>query len=98
MISSDDDPNSTKSDGEYDSEHDPDVDMRMQNNVDAPDVFELDGNVDMEREGDEEQKEYEEDKDDDEMDEDDERYKDEDNGKEPRMIGQGEMVNISSHD
>jgi len=36
-ISSDDDTNSTELDCEYDSELDPDVDMCMENTVDAPD-------------------------------------------------------------
>jgi hypothetical protein len=37
-ISSNDDTDSTeKSDGEYDSELNPDVDMRMEDDVDAPD-------------------------------------------------------------
>jgi hypothetical protein len=38
-MSSDDDTDSTKSDGEYDSELDPDVDMLMENDVDAPVVI-----------------------------------------------------------
>ena len=51
-ISSDDDIDSTQSDGEYDSELDPDVDMRMEDNVDAPESIDLDGDVDMGRDGD----------------------------------------------
>jgi hypothetical protein len=46
-ISSDDDPDSTESDGEYDSELDPDVDMRMEDDVNALDGVDLDGDVDM---------------------------------------------------
>jgi hypothetical protein len=94
-ISSDDDTNSTKSDGEYDSELD--VDMCMQDNVGAPDSVDIDGNVDMETDGDDgedEEEEYE--KEEEVVDEDEE--KDEDNGKEPRTIGQGEMVNTSADD
>jgi len=36
-ISSDDDTDTTESDGKYDPEHDPDVAMRMEDDVDAPD-------------------------------------------------------------
>jgi len=36
-MSSDDDTDSTESDGKYHSELDPDVDMRMEDDVDAPD-------------------------------------------------------------
>jgi hypothetical protein len=93
-ISSDDDTDSTESDGEYDSELDPDVDMRMEDDVDAPDGVDLDGDVDMERDGDDEEEEDEkkEDEEEEEVDE------DEDDGKEPRTIGQGEMVNTSADD
>jgi len=52
-ISSDDDTDSTELDGEYDSELDRDVDMRIEYDVDAPDGGDLDGNVDMERYGEE---------------------------------------------
>ena len=96
-ISSDDDTDSTeKSDGEYDSELDPDVDMRMEDDVDAPDGVDLDGDVDMERDGDDDEEEDEEEED--EEKEDEEEDKDEDDGKEPRTIGQGEMVNTSADD
>jgi len=99
-ISSDDDTDSTKSDGEYDSELDPDVDMRMEDDVDAPDGVNLDGDVDMERDGDdvEEEDEKKEDEEEEVVDEDEEEDKDEDDGKEPRTIGQGEMVNTSADD
>ena len=51
-ISSNDDTDSTeKSDGEYDSELDPDVNMRMEAYLEAPDGVDLDGDVDMERDG-----------------------------------------------
>ena len=53
--------------------------------------------MDMERDGeDEEDEEVEDEKKEEEVDEDEED--DEDNGKEPRMIGQGEMVNTSPDD
>jgi len=86
------------------------VDVRKEDDVDAPDGVDFDGNVDMERHGDneeeedeeeedeekedEEEEEEEEDKDEDEEEED----KDENDGKEPRTIGQGEMVNSSADD
>jgi len=99
-IFSDNDTDSTESDGEYDSELDPDVDMRMKDDVDAPDSIDLDGNVDMERDGDDEEEEDEKKEDEEEevVDEDEEDDKNEDDGKEPRTIGQGEMVNTSADD
>jgi len=45
--SSDVDTKCNESDGEYDSEHDSDVDIRMEDDVDAPDGVDLDGDVDM---------------------------------------------------
>jgi hypothetical protein len=90
-ISSDDDTDSTEeSETQFVSELDPDVDMRMEDDVDAPDGIDLAGDVDMERDGDDEVV-----GDDQEADEEEE---DEDDGKEPRMIGQGEMVNPSADD
>jgi len=50
-ISSDDDTDSTKSDGEYYSECDSDVDMCMEDDVDALDGIDSDGDVDMEMNG-----------------------------------------------
>jgi hypothetical protein len=99
-ISSENDTNSTESDGKYDSELDPDVDMRMEDDVDALDGVDLDGEVDMESDGDDEEEEDEnkEDEEEEEVDEDEEEDKDEDDGKEPRTIGQGEMVNTSVDD
>ena len=100
-ISSDDDTDSTELDGEYDSELDPDVDMRMEDDVDAPDGVDLGGNVDMERDGDDDEEEDDGKEDDEEVekeDEDEEEDLDEDDGKEPRTIGQGEMVNTSAVD
>jgi hypothetical protein len=103
-ISSDNDPGSTeKSDGEYDSELDPGVDMRMRDDdVDAPHGVDLNDDVDMERDGDDDEEEDEEKEDEkvvEEEDEDEEEEdKDEDDGKKPRTIGQGEMVNTSADD
>ena len=61
--------------------------------MDTPDGADLDGNVDMERDGDDDEEEDEE-----EEDKDEEEDEDEDNGREPRMIGQQEMVNTSADD
>jgi len=102
-ISSDDDTDSAKSHGKYDSERDCDVDMRMEDDVDALDSIDLDGNVDMERDSeDEEDEEGEDEKEEEEVDEeeeeDEDEDEDEDNGKEPQTIGQGEMVNTSADD
>jgi len=55
-ISADDATDSIKElGGEYDSEHDCDVDMRKEDDVDAPDSVDWDGDVDMERDGDDEE-------------------------------------------
>jgi hypothetical protein len=90
-ISSDDGTDSTEeSDSEFDSELDPNVDMRMEDDVDAPDGVDLDGDVDMERDGDDQVEEDEQ--------EEDEEEEEENDGKEPRTIGQGEMVNTSADD
>jgi len=102
-ISSDDDTDSNESDGEYDSDHDSDVDMHMEDDVDTPDGVDLDGDVDMERDGDYEEEEDEEEEDEEKEDEEEEEEeeeedKDEDDAKEPRTIGQGEMVNTSADD
>jgi len=100
-ISSEDDTDSTESDGKYVSELDPDMDMRMEDDVDAPDGVDLDGDVDMERDGDDDEEKDEEKEDEEvveEEDEDEEEDQDEDDGKEPRTIGQGEMVNRSADD
>jgi hypothetical protein len=97
--SSDDDTDSTESDGEYHSELDAEVDMCMEDDVDAPDGVDLDGNVDMQRDGEDEENEEEED----EKEEDDKAVEvvvdeDEDNGKEPWTTGQGELANTSADD
>ena len=98
-ISSDDDIDSTRSDGEYDSEHDSDVVMRMEDNVDTPDSVDLDGDMDIERNGDDEEEKDEEEEDMDEEDEEEEdEDEDEDDGKEPWTISQGEMANTSADD
>jgi hypothetical protein len=58
-ISSDDDTDSTELDGEYHSVLNPDVDMRMEDDVDAQDGVDLDGEVDMDRNGVDEEEEDE---------------------------------------
>jgi len=74
----------------------------MKDDVDEPDSFDSDGYVDMERDSEDEEDEEEEDeKEEEEVDEDKEEEdedEDEDNRKEPRTIGQREMVNISADD
>jgi len=94
-ISSDDDTDSTESNGDYDSELD--VDMCMEDDVDAPDGVDIDGDVDLERDGEDGEDEEEEDEREEEVVDEDEE-EDENNGKEPRTIGQGEMVNTSADD
>ena len=90
--STDDVTDSTEeSESEFGSELDPDVDLLMEDDVDTPDGIGLDGEVDMERYGDDEVEE-------DEQEEDEEEEEDEDDGKEPWTIGQGEMVNTSADD
>jgi len=84
------------------------VDVRKEDDVDAPDGVDFDGNVDMERHGDNEEEEDEEEEDEEKEDEEEEEEdKDEDeeeedkdgnDGNEPRTIGQGEMVNSSADD
>jgi len=84
--------------GECDSEIDSDVVMCVEDIVDALDGVHLDGDenmemdVDVEEEQDEEEQD-EEKEDKEEENQDEEEDKDEDDGKEPRMIGQGESVN-----
>jgi len=87
-ISSEDDTDFTESDGEYDSELE--VDIYMEDNVHTPDCFDIDGDVDMERDGEDGEDEEEEDEKEEEVVDEDEE-EDEDNGKEPRMIDQGGM-------
>jgi len=76
-ISSDDDTDSTESDGEFDSEHDPDGDMPMNDDIDAPDGINLGGDMDMEWDRDDEEEEDKEEEDEEEKDEDEEENKDE---------------------
>jgi len=74
-----------------------DVVMCMEDDVDAPAGVDINGDVNMEldgEDGDNEDEEYE--MEDVVVDEDEEE--DEDNGKEPRTIGQGEIVNASADD
>jgi len=91
-----DDTDSTESDGEYDSALD--VDMYMENDVDAPDGVVIDSEVDMERAGEDEEDEEEEDEKEEEEVVDEDEEEDEDNGKEPQTIGQGAMVSTSADD
>jgi len=94
-ISSDDHTDSTEeSEGEYDSEHDSDATMRMEDDGHAPDGVDLDSDVDMEMDHDDEEDADEEE----EEDEDEDNNEDEDDGKGPRTIGQGEMVNTLADD
>jgi hypothetical protein len=60
--------------------------MRMEDDMDAPDGVDLNGDVNMDRHGDDELEEDEQ--------EDDEE--EEDDGKEPQTIAPGEMVNTSA--
>jgi len=69
----------------------------MEDDGDAPDGVDIDGDVDMQRDGEDEEVEDEQDEKEEEgMDENEEV--DEDNGKEPRTIGQGKLVNTSADD
>jgi len=88
-----------ESDCEYDSEHHSNVDMRMENDVDAPDGVDIHCDVDMGWDGgnDEDEDAEEEDQEKEEV-ENDDKDEDEDDGKEPRTIGQGEVVNSSADD
>jgi hypothetical protein len=94
-ISSDDDANSTESHSEYDSELL--VDMCMEDDVDALDGVDIDGDVDIERVGEDEEDEEEEDEKEEQVLEEDEE-EDEDNGKEHCTIVQGEMTNKLAYD
>jgi len=79
--------------------------MRMKDDVDALDGVDLDSNVDMERDGDNDEEGDEEEKDEEKEDEEEveeedeeEEEEDKDDGKEPRTIGQGEIINTSADD
>jgi len=95
---SDDDTNSTKeSDSEYNAEHGSHVDMCMQDDMDTLYGIDLDANVDMDGDVNNGEEKDEVEKDEEQGDEEDED-EDDDDGKEPRTIGQGEMVNTSADD
>jgi hypothetical protein len=64
----------------------------MEDDVDAVEGVDFDGDFDMERDSDDEEE------DDEVGDDEEEEDKDEDDGKKPRTIGQGEMVNSSADD
>jgi len=83
-------PSGVELDGNVDMERDGD-------NEEEEDEEEEDEEEDDEEEEDEEE-EDDEDKDEKEEDEDDDQDEDEDDGKEPRTIGQGELVNTSADD
>jgi hypothetical protein len=72
--------------------------MGMQDDVDAPDGFDIDGDVHMESAGEVGEDEEEDDEKEEEVVVDEDEEENEDNGKEPRTIGQGEMVNTSADD
>jgi len=106
-ISSDDDTDCThKSDHDYDSQLNHGVDMHTMDDVDSPDGVDSDSDANMEMvrdydkvedtEGEDGMREDEEKVEED--DEDEEEDKDEDDGKEPRTIGQRELVNTLAHD
>jgi hypothetical protein len=92
-IFSHDDTDSTKeSDGDYDTEHYSNLDMRMEDDVDALDGIDLDCDGDMERDsGNVEGKDEAEE---DEVEEDEKE--DEDDGRESWTISQGKRVNTSA--
>jgi hypothetical protein len=94
-ISSDDDTDSTELDCDSDSELD--MNMCMEDDVDAPVGVDTDGDVDMEMDSEDGEDEEEDDEREEEVVDEDEE-EDEDNCKEPRMIGQGEMLNSSADD
>jgi hypothetical protein len=91
-ISSDHNTHSTESDCKYDSQHVHDVDMCKEDDVDAPDGVDLDGGVEKQCDGDDEQEEAVEEEDEDEEEDkveedeegvEEEEDEDEDDGKEP---------------
>jgi hypothetical protein len=71
----------------------------MEDDVDTPDSIDLVGDVEMETDSEDEEDEEEEDEKEEEVvDEHEEEEEDEDNGKQPRTIGQGDIVNTSADD
>jgi hypothetical protein len=98
-ISLDDDTNSSNAlDSEYDSVYDSDDHMGMEDYVDALDGIDLDGDVDLKSDTDNENEENQEEEAEEEEEENGNADENENDGKERRMIGQGEMVNISAYD
>jgi len=85
---------------EYDSAYDSNPDMDMEDDVNTQYGVRLDGDVDIEKDGDDpednEEEEDEQEEDEEEVGEVEEEDEDEDDSKEPWMIGQGEMVNSSA--
>jgi len=87
-ISSDDDTDYTEeSDHEFDSELDPAVDIRMEDDVCAPNDIDLDSDVDIIWDGKDEVEENDQGEEDEE-----EEDEDEDDGKEARTIGQRDII------
>jgi hypothetical protein len=70
----------------------------MEDDVDAPDSVDLDGEVDMEWHGDDDEEEDGEEEDKEKEGEEKVEEAEEDDGKEPRTIGQGELVHTSADD
>jgi hypothetical protein len=99
-ISSYDDTASTELNGDYDSLHDPDMVTHIEDNVNSPDSFDIDGDVHIDSDGGDDAEEDAEEEDIVEQDEEQVENKDEneDDSKEPRTISQGEMVNTSADD
>jgi hypothetical protein len=95
-ISSNHDINSTKADCEYDSVHDSDVYVCLVDDVNALDSVDLDGDVDIEMDGEDEEDEEEEDEEEVEEVNEHEEDKHEHNGKELQTVGQGDMINTSA--
>jgi hypothetical protein len=92
-ISSNDETNTTEdTDFQYDSAHDYDVDVGMEDDAEAPHGVNLDCNVDVERHSNYETEEDEEEEDEEEVNEEEvneeeEEDEYEDDGKEPRTFG-----------
>jgi hypothetical protein len=72
----------------------------MEDDLDAPEDFDVDGNVDIKTDGDDDEEEDEqvEKEEEDDEEEDEEEDGDEDDGKYPRTISEGEMVHTSAND
>ena len=89
-----------ESECEDDSEYNSDVDICMEDNMEATDGIDLDGHVNIERDSDDEDEEGEAEEGEEKQDEveEDDDDEDEDDGKDPWTIGQGEMENTSADD